>query len=291
MISTDQTAIQDAATSLYQHAIADIVAFGAFFGFYLMAFILTVKAYRTDGRPRKIILAGITFSFILACWDLWFSLVPRLLIYTKVALIDQSSRDMILNFQFADNAISGWDAALTWPFNFNLIIGDVIVCWRAYSVWNGKKLVKHFSNKTLVLNIADAVLDDITGAQFVVLDSVSSFLCFAVNLLAPLMITITAWQFYWSIRDLRYSRIGLDLRSLLLFLIETGSAFCAIQLVYAVIQLPSLESDPAFTLAIYLIGSLCDISAVIYPLVVIAFTDALNSALTDPLQLSEDTLL
>ncbi|KIK56420.1 hypothetical protein GYMLUDRAFT_76152 [Collybiopsis luxurians FD-317 M1] len=291
MTPADQTVVQDAATYLYQHVIADIVSSGLFFGLYLMAFILTVRTYRIDGRSRKIILAGIVFSFLLACWDLWFSKLPRLLTYIKVGFINQSSNDININFQSADEAISGWNSALTWPFNVNLIIGDIIVCWRAHVIWNGPKYVKHVLTILMIVNavldIADAIMDDVTTAEFVVLDSVSSFVSFGVNLLATFMITVTAWKFYWSIRDLRYARTGINLRKLLLFLIESGSIFCVIQLVYALIQLPSLESTPALTLAIYLIGCLCNISAVLYPLAVIAFIDVLNSSMTDPSYLSE----
>ncbi|KAF5360128.1 hypothetical protein D9757_011742 [Collybiopsis confluens] len=287
MSSADQDAILNIGIYLCQHILADIVSSGAFFGFYLMAFVMTVKTYRIDGRARKIILAGLLFSFILCCWDLLLSKLPRLLIFIRTALIDQSSRDMSINMQTATDAVSGWNSALTWPFNINLLIGDSIVCWRASAIWNGRKPVKNLLILLMIANaaldIADALMDDITTAEFVILDSVSSFFSFGVNFLATVMITLTAWNFYWKIRDFSYCRVGINLRKLLLFLIESGSIFCLVQLVYALIQLPSLESNRSTTLAIYLIGCLCNISAVLYPLTVIAFIDSLSSSPVDTL--------
>jgi hypothetical protein len=295
MTPTDQNAIVTAASFLFAHIIADIVLSGFLFGFYFLAFILTLRAYRIQGRSRKVILACISLSFLMCCWDLLASKLPRLLVFTEAAFINSDSSTV--NLPSADDAIHRLNSAVTWPFNINLLIGDAIVSWRAYVIWEGEKPGGKLAMYTLYVlmianaaaDIGDAVMDDLVSSQFVILDSVSSFLSFAVNFFATLMITITAWKLYWRMRKLHVTRAGIKLQKLLLFLIESGSSFCVIQLVYAVIQLPSVESNPADVLPSLFIACLCNISSVLYPLAAIAFVDvfSISTPLAEPLHTND----
>ncbi|KIK56426.1 hypothetical protein GYMLUDRAFT_263707 [Collybiopsis luxurians FD-317 M1] len=147
-------------------------------------------------------LACITLSFLLCCWDL-ASKFSRVLIFTKVALIGAASNDVSFNLEEAGSAINTLQSALLWPLIINLILGDTIISWRAILIWDGNKMVRHalvvLMTANAMADIGDGILDDVTvdgPSRVVILDYISSFLSFAVNFLATSMITITAWKYY-----------------------------------------------------------------------------------------------
>ncbi|KAJ4474977.1 hypothetical protein J3R30DRAFT_631519 [Lentinula aciculospora] len=186
------------------------------------------------------------------------------------------STDLISNFDAATN--TPLNATIVWPLKVNLLVGDLIITWRAFVLWGGRKSVKYLLIVLMIANagagIGDALMDNIVVGSGptagIILDCISSFLSFSVNVLATFMAIVTAWRY----REISIHRRGIE--KLILFLIESGMCFCILQLLYALVQLPSLEAKSKELGVNLFTACFCNITAALNPMVTIAFVNILD---------------
>ncbi|KAE9390118.1 hypothetical protein BT96DRAFT_980408 [Gymnopus androsaceus JB14] len=270
----------------YNNVVVSIVG-STFFGFCLFAFIVALYIHARKRSvvvlPQKIFLSLIVFAFLLNTWNYGLECYAEILLGTKYSFITPSTGDLNDNLEAVIVGLKSTVLMSTWPFNINLLIGDAIVVWRAWIIGGGHKVFKYIMALLMAANIganlADAILDDTsTLGGPLALDYVSSFVSLAVNLLGTGIIGFTAWQHKKSINQAsttgRTKKSSIEI--ILLFLLQSGAAFCAIQLVYAVVQiLPA--SSASDLLLVTVMTAICNGAAVLYPLAVFIMVNTIDT--------------
>ncbi|KAI0706672.1 hypothetical protein C8Q76DRAFT_162504 [Earliella scabrosa] len=184
----------------------------------------------------------------------------------------------------------------------NVVLGDIIVWWRAWAVWRDSRCVtilyallitstsvagtvvtvhgcqNSFGHSGEIMYIDPTGNDTSTNAGSIYVgDSwglAASSLSLATNVTATSLIALKMWRHRRSVRDhLRNGSMGLRVESVLALLAESGLTYCILWVVVVVYQCASDEGHggiPYFTYGFHYVIEACLISFIgIYPTVVI----------------------
>ncbi|KAE9400775.1 hypothetical protein BT96DRAFT_919242 [Gymnopus androsaceus JB14] len=255
-------AIVDSTLFVNQHMYLDL--------YLLHAHYYCRRKRSAVGRPQKIFLSLIIFAFVLNCWDYCLNSYAAILLGAKYSFIFSSTGDLNDNLGAVIGGLNSTILMSSWPLNLNLLIGDAIVVWRSWIIGGGHKVFKYimalFMAANIGTNLADGILDDtITHAMVQYHWTIFRHLCLSrrhqkdMNSITP--------------RTSRTKKSNIEI--ILLFLLQSGAAFCAIQLVYAVIQIPS------FTTFLLAMATVCNGAAVLYPLSVFIMVNTIDTPLIE----------
>jgi len=168
-----------------------------------------------------------------------------------------------------------------------VLICDATIVWRAWVVCGESRITKFVLMIMMLTDIGVGIADlsaDIKQAlnlavEDVVLDWIASVMNLAVNVTATLPIVYRAWTHHRSIRAISRSSRKTQVEAILLLFIESGALFAAIQVLYTVTGVLSVNSAP-FTPVnklTFFVAVLYNIGAVLYPVAMVILVNTKNT--------------
>ncbi|KAF9059239.1 hypothetical protein BDP27DRAFT_1453425 [Rhodocollybia butyracea] len=175
----------------------------------------------------------------------------------------------------------GWSKMLGWPGNINLLVGDSVVVWRAWVLWEQRPIVQWMLVILGICNGALNILDSIysSGIGGVPIPSDNTlrlfitnlFLLFslALNIAATMLIVCKVW-----LLDRIHSKATVQPEhatersphvNVVIFLVESGATFCIIQAGYCAL---SFISSPSLQATSAILSDVCSIAMGFYPTLV-----------------------
>ncbi|KAF5365364.1 hypothetical protein D9757_012128 [Collybiopsis confluens] len=211
--------------------------------FNLLAASIAVSLFVKNGvkQMAKRLLLGMTIViFLSTTWDL----IDRAGLYlTQInrILMRPLSGGLRAQAIAANQATAGYGYVDGWPVTINLLIGDGIVAWRAWAIYPHNIFVRcslvllMFANAGV--NIADVIKEDVDPSgqtHSLPLDTASVWLSLGVNVLATSLVAVKMIQHRMMVKGLKssYKRRRTSVEKLFLFLVESGSFFCGLQVLY-----------------------------------------------------------
>ncbi|KAE9406655.1 hypothetical protein BT96DRAFT_203145 [Gymnopus androsaceus JB14] len=243
-MTPEESALLSLFGSQYYWQISALICTCTFYGIYILAafiaFYLLIRKGLT-GRARKVLFSCLAFVFIMNTWN-FVNKCAANLIDIKVALIQDNNGDLAEQLANASGALlHPWLYMINWPGTFNLLISDGIVAWRAWVIWQENIWVKlclvTVVLANIVVNIVECAFDNEALSSFWDTsrwDSAAAWISFGLNLLATLFIALKAWQHHQAMKALMLDGRRTTAENVLLFFIESGTAYCALQLVYVI---------------------------------------------------------
>jgi len=245
----------DLAATLLGSALMCIV-FGAYIG--VSAVALHLLGQRSLRQLPSLILFIIQISLILtSVWQVvamngnmlgqLFDILVNPKLDPEQQLEDRIIASSILN--------KTWSAFSRWPGNINLLVGDIVVVWRAWALWEGHTAIQWmlvtFGICNGVANIVDILFNAIAkvpaqSGSVVRQLSQNLFLVIslALNILATILIAYKTWIHANATRGLSSDR---QKRSpsvnVLVFLLESGATFCILQVGYCTLSILYASED------------------------------------------------
>ncbi|KAJ3821721.1 hypothetical protein EV361DRAFT_1036637 [Lentinula raphanica] len=259
--------------------IVTITGYGAFVLGTTIAILFLLRRYSLRHTlASRGLLACLIVIFICSTWNACYVGAFSLTIF-RFAFVRTLPEGLVTQVQSASNHNATWRyVAASWIPTIITLLGDCIVVWRAWILFQQEKFLG-LSLMTLMIanigiNVTDCILSDIKlqveiAQRLTTLDWLSSALSLAVNLYATILIALKAWHHY---RFMKNALLHEKTRAqhILLLLVESGAMYCAIQTVYEVLLL--LETYTAvgtsFTLTIESIISVYFVLAASYPVAV-----------------------
>ncbi|KAJ7609456.1 hypothetical protein FB45DRAFT_944505 [Roridomyces roridus] len=266
---------------IYRNTVPHCVGF-TFYGIYLIffcAYLSLASRSPLQSRGSKILLAAMILLFLSSTGqfvlDMTFSLeqIKGYLMWTQIPLPDR--RDL-------------WDAKYEaifvlerWPMAINFMISDLIVIWRASVLYTSRRRVQAMlwtvAAADVALWIAAGIVTSRDASQRSrdpqtdeVLNAVSNFISLGTNLVGTGAIFVRGWQQKKLMTEVVGKWRG-DVPRILHILVETGSMWAIVQVVFAVLQ----QTDPAnFTpldMAVAVIGKAALYLAMCFILPVLIF--------------------
>ncbi|KIK56619.1 hypothetical protein GYMLUDRAFT_779478 [Collybiopsis luxurians FD-317 M1] len=263
--------------AVIKHTVIGYIIVSILFGLYIGAsgFAIYFIMNRLQNWPQQIALSiqlclsAVTIcTFLTACAG-GFLEVQMILIETnnsnslgeRAAAYDASKVPVLLSFKNI-NALSG---------HINVLIGDILVFWRAWAIWHGNKFVQWMliifalSNAVFIIlstvwnwNLSDAS-DETFGSVF----KYTVFLFFSLisNIFVTLAIAYRAWT--TDMFGNHYpSPLGrTQVQKVILFMVESGMIFCILQIAYyamAMVALTKNQTDfsPSYDLIVKQLGAM-----------------------------------
>ncbi|KAF9071294.1 hypothetical protein BDP27DRAFT_1322279 [Rhodocollybia butyracea] len=178
-----------------------------------------------------------------------------------------------------------------------VLAGDLVIYWRAWVLLPHDKFWRFVLAIIMIcnigLNIADLIFD-IERPQLLLstaLDLVSVAISLIVNMTATSLIGWKAWAHYRTIRKVSVWRKS-HVQKILLFLMESGAVFLAIQLlaliglVLVVSPLPAVQDLDTITLVGNIGEQVWQASAALYPIAIIILIHSDHSPIVETLHLT-----
>ncbi|KAE9402378.1 hypothetical protein BT96DRAFT_991183 [Gymnopus androsaceus JB14] len=210
------------------------------FGLYILAFSISLYPSAKTGiraRPRKVLWACIIVLLLCNVWSFANQIIALIVDIKTTFMISDSLETVLDTFIARDSKVSIVD-------NLNLVVGDAIVAWRAWAIWSESRIAK-FLLAILMMgnigtNIADILLDsiDTDSSAAIPMDEISSIFSLAVNLLSTMLIAFKVWRHRQTLKMVSVKKTKhTQVEKILLFLVESGVVYCAIQCLYVIIQI------------------------------------------------------
>ncbi|KAF9059238.1 hypothetical protein BDP27DRAFT_1431619 [Rhodocollybia butyracea] len=172
-----------------------------------------------------------------------------------------------------------WFRMLGWPGSINVLVGDSVVVWRAWALWEHRPIVQWMliilGMCNGVLNILDNLYSSGIGGVPVPSNiplrmfSLNVFLIFslALNIIATMLIVYKIWilNTIRSKATIQPTKHESPHVNVVIFLVESGVTFCIIQAIFCAINFissPSLEATSA------ILSDVCTIAMGFYPTLV-----------------------
>ncbi|KAF5366496.1 hypothetical protein D9757_012165 [Collybiopsis confluens] len=223
--------------------VASLVVACIAYGFNLLAASIAVSLFIKNGvkQMAKRLLLGMTIVILLSTtWDL----IDRAGLYlTQInrILMRPLSGGLRAQAIAANQATTSYGYVDGWPVTINLLIGDGIVAWRAWAIYPHNIFVRcslvllMFANAGV--NIADVIKEDVDPSgqtHSLPLDTASVWMSLGVNVLATSLVAVKMIQHRIMVKGLKssYKRKRTSVEKLFLFLVESGSFFCGLQVLY-----------------------------------------------------------
>ncbi|KIK53005.1 hypothetical protein GYMLUDRAFT_250717 [Collybiopsis luxurians FD-317 M1] len=303
MTPDDQQLLSSYGEDVYLNVCELIVEFTGY-GIFLLG--LCVAVHIMLHKPHHPLLIKGSLSVIFICFT-WIILGQGGYELTQVlfALVRTSVEGIAAQGQTAFDKDLPWQYQDNWPITVNLLLGDFIVAWRAWKLFQHEKLWKIVLLSLLLanvgINIADCIWNEIdivqesTGiGQRSTLDWLSPTMSLAINLCATLMITWKTWNHHRMMAD--SSHIQSRAINILLVLIESGVIFCLIQVVYLSLNVVDMDtsdgtaaSSLTFQLALEAVTGLQIIAAPLYPLAVFILIGIESSPVMETIHLTQES--
>ncbi|KAE9383120.1 hypothetical protein BT96DRAFT_928974 [Gymnopus androsaceus JB14] len=188
----------------------------------------------------------------------------------------------------------------SWPVTIMLLLSDFMVTWRAWVLFQDKKLwrfgLAFFMIANIGINIADCIWADVEATventSITILDSLSSMISLFINIFATLLIAWRAWNHH---RILKQASIQhrTPVQSILLLLIESGAMFCAVQVSLGVVLLLetyTIGRDFTLLMGGNVMISVSAIASALYPVAVIILVSKDKSPIIETLNYTQSTV-
>ncbi|KAE9389235.1 hypothetical protein BT96DRAFT_1003418 [Gymnopus androsaceus JB14] len=209
---------------------------------------------------------------------------PLLIIH--LAFIHPSTTtNLSANLSNVQNSPRTFQSFALWGPTINFVIGDGLVLWRAWSIWDVRSKCKRFwlGSVTILLmvgnigiHIADASIDNIglvslsSGAAL--LDWLSLVVSLIVNIFATFLIGLKAWHLSQEFKNIHHPTGYFQIKKILLILVESGLVFCLIQVLFAVFNGVDVGNEnllSATSLVYSMIIAVANGCAALYPVALI----------------------
>ncbi|KAJ4475561.1 hypothetical protein J3R30DRAFT_567617 [Lentinula aciculospora] len=130
--------------TLIYYGIVVLIVDCTLYGFYLLAELIAVYLFIKHGlksRVHKILFICSLTTLVTATWD-FINQCALNLIQIKVSLMEPLEAGLKAQVDAAHHAILPWYSMMVWPISINIVIGNGVVLWRTWTVWEDDRLVK-----------------------------------------------------------------------------------------------------------------------------------------------------
>ncbi|KAE9389972.1 hypothetical protein BT96DRAFT_1002748 [Gymnopus androsaceus JB14] len=131
-MTPDESALLSQIGTVIYYGIVVLIVDCTLYGFYLLAEFIALYLFFKHGlkqRMQKILFICSTTTLLTASWDF-------------VSLMEPLEAGLQAQADAAQHAILPWFSMMAWPININIIIGNGIVIWRAWAVWQNDRSVR-----------------------------------------------------------------------------------------------------------------------------------------------------
>ncbi|KAE9390831.1 hypothetical protein BT96DRAFT_332169 [Gymnopus androsaceus JB14] len=228
---------------------AQVILDMSLFGFYVLITIISLHLLFKTGikgsRPRQVLLGLTILVFFVNIWafinEAAVNLIrPKYIFMPLGNLVEQI--DLA-----ASKSLRPWSLVPT--ALFNVFVGDATVIWRAYTIYGSNRKVQLALVLLMIIN-GVAIITDVTWTQVTItsvaaesslvhesLETVCYWTSPLVNLVVLVAIGTKLRNHHRFIQPLygKNSHKRSQVERLLLFLVESGTVICILQLVFAVL--------------------------------------------------------
>ncbi|KAF9456563.1 hypothetical protein BDZ94DRAFT_1275301 [Collybia nuda] len=293
-MTPDETRLLLSAGEAFNHNTIQIICQTAFYGMYLLIFPYAVLVLWRRCHWTAITLTMLLLTcFMFAVASIyWAAMISQSLILIQMAFIKNMDEPLAIRVQLANAATVSSLRVQNWPQYLNFICGDGIVVWRVWALWPENRVPRW---SVLILLVASTVtslcaailptIDEDPKALLSIIQAnfqLASFvLSLATNAVATVLIGYKAWFHRQLIKEC-YGKLHQHSKALktLLLLVESGVIYCAIQLVYVVLDAQSSNPNSAVGFAERVINGSAIIIAAMYPTLIIILV-ALQQSIAD----------
>ncbi|KAJ4479085.1 hypothetical protein J3R30DRAFT_2713122 [Lentinula aciculospora] len=301
--SAQESAFLANAGQLIYWNVSSLIVTCIAYGFNLLAASIAVYLFVKNGVrgiARKALLVLTIIVLLSTTWDV----IDRAGLYlTQIDYIFMRplSGGIIAQAVAANKATIPYEYVDGWPVTINLLIGDGIVSWRAWAIHPHNAIVRALLVILMLantaVNIADVIMEDVNPSgqsHSLAMDTASVWVSLGVNAFATSMVALKMLQhrrtmrMFFSLKERRTS-----VEKVLLFLVESGSAFCLFQLLFAIFETLNLyqtsTTDSSIQITTLMLYSIFNGFAVLYPLAVIIMVNV-NSSVIEESIIERDSL-
>ncbi|KIK57366.1 hypothetical protein GYMLUDRAFT_247010 [Collybiopsis luxurians FD-317 M1] len=189
-------------TNTISFILVETVGFGAsVLGMLIACHIIVTKSLT---HSRIALLACLIITFIALTWSMLcegaFTLIEVQVLLMQIKPDIQGGLEA--EAQISIKKSLPFQSMQTWPFAISIILSDLIVVWRAWSLFQQERLWKAALTLLMIIDvgiqIADCILDNIDIkvlelASSVILDWLSLVVSLVVNMFATALIAWKAW--------------------------------------------------------------------------------------------------
>ncbi|KAJ4477496.1 hypothetical protein J3R30DRAFT_3486546 [Lentinula aciculospora] len=279
-----------------------VITSGVGYGVLLLGTGIAVNLLRSHSieswKPSQIILlTGVTLILVLSTWQIFYNGAFTLLDIEFLALIEEDQPIPATYTKFVNDI----DYIDRWPTATVVLIGDLIVTWRAWSLLSRQSKHWRIALVTLMvadigLNLADCVLDVIQiqalkmGAVLVI-DWVADIASLTLNLFATLLVVWTAWSYRHLLKQASIHK-GTQVSRILLLLVESGAIFFVTQLLNLIFRMVLFYHfvGVPYQMAYHVFTSLFTVATMWYPAAVIVLVKTNKSPVMESIHLAETDL-
>ncbi|KAJ3997456.1 hypothetical protein F5050DRAFT_1421325 [Lentinula boryana] len=246
-MSPEESDLLSQIGTLIYYGIVVLIVDCTLYGFYLLAEFIALYLFIKHGlkqRIRKILFICSLSTLATATWD-FVNQCAMNLIQIKVSLMEPLEAGLQAQADAAHRAILPWYTMMIWPISINIIIGNTIVLWRTWAVWENDSFIRSALLTMMFVNagvcLSDAIVGTIIRAQGVKsgnasLNTVQMFISLAINAAATGLIWVKAKKNpelvheYFGQSENRRERA----ERLVLVFTESGVVLLLFQLLYAI---------------------------------------------------------
>ncbi|KAF9028618.1 hypothetical protein BDP27DRAFT_1350068 [Rhodocollybia butyracea] len=281
--AVDQEILQLYGTDLFLNTIVGTMCCISYGTFILGACIVLHSMITTGKHMNIVILMSLIVIFLDFTWNIvgngGVDLSP-----TKSLLIVELPGGLITQFQATAVTTRKWEFINPWTTAISSLMGDGIVVWRAWILFQNNKFWRKFLLFILavdiILNLADCIWFEFKitielEGQRTALDWIAIVINICVNFCATMMIGWKAWAHHRTLAGSFFEKRSCHAGSIkiLLLWIESGAVYCFIQTLYLATNViasvsPVISQSFRFQLANAIIGTISLISAPLYPITV-----------------------
>lgn len=252
MYSTDPE-FQHLIGIILNEAIVEAVIQSVFYGIFLAlilfsTYTLLQKEYMTKMNIAMLAITLFMFAISTTVWALSLASIVQSVKIIHLSDPTRSSEDISHELDRSRNALYG---SATLVFVINFILSDCIVLWRASVLWQGskRKMIIPFClllgcGIAVAIILADCDRSSYKANAFCIgTKYIGLGLSLSVNMLATILIGITAWRHRRFIMNtLEHSSRRTQVEKILILLIESSVLYClafVMLIVCSSIRLPS----------------------------------------------------
>ncbi|KAE9391042.1 hypothetical protein BT96DRAFT_980027 [Gymnopus androsaceus JB14] len=211
-----------------------------FLGIYCLLFAISlyISSYKKfTGWAKKILLCLLVTTFILTVLNVMANLLVDMLLLQYEVILPLPEGSTAEVAAVSQPLLEVGSQISTWTSNLILLIGDLIIIWRAWAVWMHSKMVKlllaFFVLVVIGVNLADAFVDNqkqlIVTGQTVTLDCVFFALSLSVNVTLTLLIAYRTWTYYRSLKGIFTLQGKTFVARILILFVESGATLAIFQ--------------------------------------------------------------
>jgi len=244
----------------------------------LFVFVAAVRALIREElkqTSRKVMLAIIIIMFVSTVITVAYILGDLSIGFVSVqnsvnAIGEEQGEEVILKDSVFDLALAGYGAVV--PFSINVVLGDIILAWRAHVIWRGRKLVSIVSALLILATLAVWILASVGG----IVSFFPPIPSFAVSLWCTGVIGVKTWIHRRMLKQdiivLRRSSV----EHILAILTESGVAY---NILWALLVITGFLSPNVFSwISIIMVAFVP-----MYPMLIVLFVAQRKTPLSDSL--------